>query len=301
MAQEITAQEITAQGTMQEHKNATVSRGRPAKKQGYNREAEIDSLINTAVDLAVEPFDDMYERDSALPTLTEIAETMETTLLRVRKLLITANYFTSETARLVQKLKEDGLSISEIMTATGLGKASVYSYLPLTKGAYNLENPTLFSEQGKRYRDRKAAVASLHTAISSGKSSESGKDCSVALWKTVIAFQDYPFKTAGRGKDKTGATKFKYEVSEPGGNSGRKYSGTDVPGYGNEVWIVIDGKRKDKSISRSTVELGYRNALEIMRSEGCVKGPKALGVPGAGSYLYSLFLRFGVIAAGDKG
>ena len=297
MAQEITEQEITAQG----HKNATVSRGRPAKKPGYDREAEIDSLINTAVDLAVEPFDESIERDDSLPTLTEIAETMETTLLRVRKLLITADYFTSSISCTVQKLKADGLSISEIMTATGLGKASVYSYLPLTKGAYNLENPTLYSEQGKRYRLRRSAVASLHTAISSIESGEYGEDCSVALWKCVIAFQDYPFKTAGRGKDRAGATKFKYEVSEPGGNSGRKYAGESVEGFGNELWIIIDGKRKDKSISRSTVDLAYKNALELMAADGCVRGPKALGVPGAGSYLYSLFLRFGVIAAGDKG
>lgn len=285
------AQEITAQGAMQEQIKF-LTRGRPAKKPGYDREAEIDALINTAVDLAVEPFDESIERDPALPTLTEIAETMETTLLRVRKLLISGNFYTSETARQVQELREQGMSISEIVEQTGLGKASVYSYLPLTKGAYNLENPTLYSEQGKRYRDRKAAVASLHTSISSG---ESGEDCSLYLWKTVIAFQGYPFKTAGRGKDRAGATKFKYEVSSSGGNGGRHYSGTDVPGYGNELWIIIDGVKKDKSISRSTVELAYRTGLELMKTEGCVRGPRELGVPGAGSYLYSLFLRFGVI------
>ena len=287
------AQEITAQGAMQEHKNNHITRGRPAKKPGYDREAEIDSLINTAVDLAVEPFDESIERDPALPTLTEIAETMETTLLRVRKLLITADYFTSSISCTVQKLKADGLSISEIMTATGLGKASVYSYLPLIKGAYNLENPTLYSEQGKRYRSRRAAISSLHEH-------ETLPDASLYLWKTVIAFQGYPFKTAGRGKDRAGATKFKYEVSSSGGNSGRKYSGQSVEGFGNELWIIIDGVKKDKSISRSTVDLAYKTARQLMAADGCVRGPKALGVPGAGSYLYSLFLRFGLIAAGDK-
>ena len=274
---------------MQEYKNNHITRGRPAKKPGYDREAEINSLINMAVDLAVEPFDDMYERDPALPTLTEIAETMETTLLRVRKLLITGSFYTSSISCTVQELKTQGMSIAEIMEATGLGKASVYSYLPLTKGAYNLENPTLYSEQGKRYRDRKAAVAEL----------ASHKDLPAEmlyLWKTVIAFQGYPFSTSGRGSRP--GVKFKYEVSEPGGNSGRKYSGTDVPGYGNEIWIIIDGRRKDKSISRSTVDLAYKNA---QRLGGCVRGPKALGVPGAGSYLYPMLVRFGVIAAGDKG
>ncbi len=41
--------------------------------------------------------------------------------------------------------------------------------------------------------------------------------------------------------------------------------------------------------------------MELMNTEGCVRGPKALGVPGAGSYLYSIFLRFGVIARESKG
>ena len=61
------------------------------------------------------------------------------------------------------------------------------------------------------------------------------------------------------------------------------------------MWICINGQEKEKSISRSTVELAYKNAMELMDTEGCVRGPKALGVPGAGSYLYSIFLRFGVI------
>ena len=284
-------QEITAQGAMQEQIKF-LTRGRPAKKPGYDREAEIDALINTAVDLAVEPFDESIERDPALPTLTEIAETMETTLLRVRKLLITADYFTSSISCTVQKLREQGYGIREIMDRTGLSQASVYSYLPYSKGAYNLENPTLYSEQGKRYRARLSAAKNLETH-------KDLPDVSVVLWKTVIAFQGYPFMTSGRGQRE--GVKFKYEVSAPGGNSGRKYSGQSVEGFGNEIWIIIDGVKKDKSISRSTVELAYKTACQLMAADGCVRGPKALGVPGAGSYLYSLFLRFGVIAAGDKG
>ena len=56
------------------------------------------------------------------------------------------------------------------------------------------------------------------------------------------------------------------------------------------MWIIRSGEKKRKSISRSTVELAYTKAME-----GEIKGPKALGVPGAGSYLYLVFLRIGVI------
>lgn len=263
------------------------NRGRPAKKPGYDREAEIQSFIDRAVELAVEPFDDFEERDPDLPTMTEIANAMETTLLRVRKLLITADYFTSTTARQIQNMNDRGMSIADIMEITGLGKASVYSYLPYSKGVYNLADPTLYSEQGKRYRMRKAAVREL-------EEHKDLPDVSLYLWKAVIAFQDYPFATSGRGKDKTGSTKFKYTVSSTAGSSGHRYSGIDVPGYSNELWIIIDGVKKEKSISRSTVELAYKNALRLMDTEGAVKGPKALGIPGAGSYLYPILLRLGV-------
>ena len=55
--------------------------------------------------------------------------------------------------------------------------------------------------------------------------------------------------------------------------------------------LVID--RKEKTITRNTVLLGYEKAVELMKTDGCVKGPKKLGVFGA-SYLYPVFLELGV-------
>ena len=54
---------------------------------------------------------------------------------------------------------------------------------------------------------------------------------------------------------------------------------------GNELFI----DRKKKSITRSTVNMAYRNAKELK----AVNGPKQLKVFGA-SYLYPLFLELGV-------
>ena len=65
------------------------------------------------------------------------------------------------------------------------------------------------------------------------------------------------------------------------------------------LWLGIKSDRYirqeiiQKSISRSTVELGYRRAREM----GSVKGSKALGLPGSGSYLYPILLRFGICRA----
>ena len=64
-----------------------------------------------------------------------------------------------------------------------------------------------------------------------------------------------------------------------------------MQGYGNELWVVMDGVKKEKSISRSTVELGFQKYLELLKTEGAVTGPKKLGVFGA-SYLLPLFQRF---------
>lgn len=125
------------------------------------------------------------------------------------------------------------------------------------------------------------------------------------LWKTIITHEGETFTTSGRGYITSGrgnirtsipGKQFKYEVSRATTGGGRRYSGPNVDGYGNELWIttIPSGEKKRKSISRSTVDRAFQTAMEM---EGCVKGPKALNVPGAGSYLYPIFLRIGVITA----
>lgn len=265
---------------------------RPKKKPGYDREAEIADLIATAAALFDIPYDDRIPRSEDAPTLKSVAEEMETTALRVRKFLISANMYSTAISRRVQELDAADQSITDIMQLTGLSKASVYSYLPFKKGAYNLPDPTLYSEQSVRYRFRKRAVEELlkHMDL---------PDAAEYLWRAVIAFENYPFTTSGRGKDHTGATKFKYTVSRTAGAGGRHYKGESVEGYGNELWITTaDGVAKEKSISRSTVDLAYRNGRDELARCGCVSGPKKLKIPGAGSYLYAILLRFGVITVG---
>ncbi|MCD8010073.1 MAG: hypothetical protein LUF34_04655 [Lachnospiraceae bacterium] len=82
-----------------------------------------------------------------------------------------------------------------------------------------------------------------------------------ALWAALRAFQGYPFRTA------KGLT-FTYTVR------------------GGELFV----DRKEKSITRATVDLAFRRALELQ----VVTGPKKLGVFGA-SYLYPIFLHLGII------
>lgn len=57
---------------------------------------------------------------------------------------------------------------------------------------------------------------------------------------------------------------------------------------GGELFV----SRKEKSITRATVELAFQRALEL---GGDATGPKKLGVFGA-SYLYPIFLRLGILS-----
>lgn len=85
------------------------------------------------------------------------------------------------------------------------------------------------------------------------------------LWNTLLEFQKCPFQTA------KGLT-FTYEIR------------------GYEMFV----DRKEKSITRATVNMAFHKALEIQRTQGKVTGPKKLGTFGA-SYLYPVFIRIGVI------
>ena len=212
-----------------------------------------------------------------------LAEEFGISRIKVRKILITTGDLVYRETAEIQSLMKEGLSVTQAAEKMGIAKSTANSLLPHTKGVYKLSEVSAAAERTQLYRGRKEAVKRLRKGIEDG-------DWSLELWKAITLFQSYPFQTAGRGS-KPGV-KFRYTVSEPGGNGGRKYIGPEVEGYGNEMWI--DGK--EKSISRSTVERAMKTALEM---GGVVKGPKALNVPGAHSYLYPIFVRFGVIESGS--
>ncbi len=254
------------------------------KKKISDPTLSMEQLLKKAVELFQEPYDDRDERDADLPSLRAVADQLNTTILRTRKLLITAEYYSTETSRTVQTLVAEGRSVEEIMAATGLKRASINSYLPYKNLAFNLDQTTVNADRHRLFRRRVKAVKELQDHI--GLPDEMEK-----LWISIIAFEDYPFKTSGRGN--RNGVRFTYTVSRSGGAGGRHYNGAGVDGYGNELWIMANGEKREKSISRSTVELGYKKAREM----GVVKGPKALGLPGAGSYLWPVLIRFGVCTA----
>ena len=105
-------------------------RGRPKKKPNYDRDKEIEAFQAKAVELFGEPYDDRIERPEDAPSIRDVANAMNTTPLRVRKMLVTAGVYSTKLSRKVQSLYEEGYSIQQIMDETGLKRASVHAYLP---------------------------------------------------------------------------------------------------------------------------------------------------------------------------
>lgn len=97
--------------------------GRPRKNPEYNPEEQFQKML--------EDVKGAYENADSLRSL---ASELNMTLLKLRKLLITAGIFTSDICMEVNQLHEQGKTIPEIMKITGLSRASVHSYLPYVRG-----------------------------------------------------------------------------------------------------------------------------------------------------------------------
>lgn len=232
-------------------------RGRPKKKPDYDREKEIEAFQSRAVELFGEPYDDRIERSEDAPSIRDVANAMNTTPLRVRKMLVTAGVYSTKLSRKVQSLYEDGCSIQQIMDETGLKRASVHAYLPYVKGNYNLPDSTLNAERKRVFRKRIRVCERLGQEIDS-------PDAEKYLWDAIMAYADYPFLTEK-------GLSMKYTVR------------------GGEIFF----NRKVKSVTRARVMEAFHRARQLQHEKGFVSGPKELGTFGA-SYIYPVFLRIGV-------
>lgn len=207
-------------------------------------------------------------------TMQAIADALSLNPIKVRKLLITAGVYESDTVKLVQKTfrsfrstQNYSTAVTSTMAALQLSRPSVTSYLPYEKGVYfpetaEAENISAGAERQRHYR----AVDALR------------KDpCEVNLWKCVVAFRGYKFKTMS-------SLPFTYTL--------KKGRGDD---FTKELWI--DRREGSKSLAWSSVLLAYHNIGKI----GEVVGrPKALGDIRGVSYIYGMFYRFGLIDVPDK-
>ena len=212
-----------------------------------------------AVSLYQLPYDDRDERPEEAPTLLSVAEVLNTTSSKVRKLLITADFFTSEKSREINSLSEQGLSLTEIAERMELTKATVCDYLPYSRGVYNLEDATLYAEQGRIFRARKRACEEL----------EKHPDDEQYLWQAIKAFENYPFRIQKPSEE---VKRFQYTIQDER--------------------MCISGVE----FSREAIYRAFRKARTIQCSEGFVDRSERLECIGA-CELYTVFLRIGACQA----
>ena len=237
--------------------------GRKPSKPEYSAAKNLTQQMKAATELYTDKM-----------SLQAIADALSLNPIKVRKLLITAGVYESDTAKLVQQTfgsfrstQSYSAAVTSTMSALQLSRPSVTSYLPYEKGVYfpeeaEAENISAGAERQRHYR----AVAALKK-----------NPCEENLWKCVVAFRGYKFKTMS-------GLLFTYKLKKGRGDE-----------FTKELWI--DRREDSKSLAWSSVMLAYHNIGKIGE---VVDRPKALGDIRGVSYIYGLFYRFGLIDVPDK-
>ena len=237
---------------------------RPKKHRETNTDDLITQLIEAVTDTYLNPPENTADENGRM-YLNLLAEEFSMTPIKVRKLLISSGVYQTDISMRVNELYKSGKTIKEIQEIVGLSAASVSGYLSYQKTVYNLEVSTDVANRLRKYRNRKAMVDKLIAEVETGATPI--KDL---LWETITAFEDYPFKTAK-------GLRYYYTVK------------------GNELFI----SRKEKSVTRASVNMAFETAVRLQREGSEITGPKMLGCFGA-SYLYPIFIRIGVIRDGKE-
>lgn len=227
--------------------------GRPPRK-----DYDADSILRNQIVIVREVYDSCQEIKATAAELN-LAE------LKVRKLLITGNIISYEQTDTIKDLQREGKTIDQIMEITGLSRASINGYLPYTKVPYKESEISSNAEWCNAYRNRKAAVEALQENMSEEH-----------LWKCIIAFQGYPFRTV---------TGLKYSYTLKKGRNGD---------YTKELFI--DRRESSKSLAWSSIVL----AFEKTGAGVIYEKPKAIGDIRGISYIYPMLWRFGIIVVPEK-
>ena len=237
--------------------------GRKPSKPEYSAAKNLAQQMKAAADL--------YTKKMSLQAT---ADALSLNPIKVRKLLITAGVYESDTAKLVQQTfrsfrstQNYSTAVTSTMAALQLSRPSVTSYLPYEKGVYFPEDAEAanISAGAERQRHYRAVVALRKNP------------CEENLWKCVVSFRGYKFKTLS-------GLPFTYKLKKGRGDE-----------FTKELWI--DRRESSKSLAWSSVRMAYHNIGKIGE---VVDRPKALGDIRGVSYIYGLFYRFGLIDVPDK-
>ena len=148
---------------------------------------------STIIDSFYSAVSDYYHTCSNQPSMhacvkqQDIADEFGISRLKVRKILITTGDLRYPETERIQNILSQGKKMDQIELITGMKKSTINGFLPYSKGVYKLRDVSAAAERTALYRTRKEAVIELKENVHD--------DWSESLWKTIIAFQNYPFKT----------------------------------------------------------------------------------------------------------
>ena len=106
---------------MKMNKNKT--KGRPKKKPNYNEEKIMQEFLSAISDAYLGGA--AGNKKTSAASLRQVADEFDITLMKVRKLLITAGVYHTEISDEFNALRTQGKSIERIMMFTGLKRSSV--------------------------------------------------------------------------------------------------------------------------------------------------------------------------------
>lgn len=127
----------------------------PKKKPNYDSHKTTDDLLMEVKNFYGEAYDDRNDANKNHESLRTTADHFHITIIKARKLLITAGMYSTQNSRNVQALLDQGMDVQQIMIKTGLSRSSVHSYIPYSRVVYNMSESSLEAERQRQYRVRK--------------------------------------------------------------------------------------------------------------------------------------------------
>lgn len=245
--------------------------GRPRKYQEVDIEKAMKAQIDRACALFGPPYNEMLPDKLERRSIREVAEMMNISAVKVRRLLIAGNHYMTPTVKAIRDRTGAGESVEEIARNLKLSVQSVKSYMPYEVCAYGIGSGD--AEKMKAFRKRKAEKERKSAAVSALQSNPNED----TLWDCILAFRQETFYTVS-------GLEFSYDLIK--GRNGE---------YTKELWI--SRREGSKPLTISTILLAMNEA--VRRREECIQGPKSLLKVRGISYIYAMFLKWGLVR-GEK-
>lgn len=261
--------------------------GRTRKYEDVDAEAVMQEQIKKACSLFGSPYNSLLPDDEPRRSLREVANIMNLSVVKVRRLLIAGNHYMTPLIGRIQELTNHGHSIETIAEMLGMEIQSVRCYMPYESNAYGLG--TAGAKKQKAVRERRAKREERDTAVRELRDGMTED----TLWKCIVAYQGYEFNTVS-------GLPFSYELKRkskgiltgtPCDGNMNKSASEAKSEYTKELWI---SRRTDsKPLTISTLLLALEKVKE--NPNQFYRGPKDFMKIRGISYIYAMFLEWGLV------